>query len=297
MHACVRMQFDEAKRDVDIAMHTFLHEEVAGKEAIAGFQISYKEVAALELELTALRREEAERSAVLRELASQRDRVALAIAQKLAKVKDVAAGARIKEMELQDLHKTRRHVARRIRDFEKLYDLVKNQRNKFVNLIQAAGQSTTEMRDKLKVLANELNILHSEVVNKDKLLGQSRSQASAAVAERDQLRVELGRLGVTFRDRQTTVDEQVRWAGGEGEGGWRGRRRWGGGWREGKGGGGEGGREGKGVAGRGDAAKVFTATGWRCHSTQSTLLPCGLLTATAAWLHICTVLCTLRQLP
>lgn len=27
-------------------------------------------------------------------------------------------------------------VGRRIRDFEKLYDLVKNQRNKFVNLIQ-----------------------------------------------------------------------------------------------------------------------------------------------------------------
>jgi hypothetical protein len=29
------------------------------------------------------------------------------------------------------------------------------------------------------------------------------------VAERDQLRVELGRLGATFRDRQQLVDEQV----------------------------------------------------------------------------------------
>lgn len=159
-------QMEEAKRDVDIAMHTFLTEEVSGKDAVSGFQLSYKEVAALELELTSLRREEHERSAVLRELASHRDRVALAIAQKLAKVKDVQAGARIKELELQDLHKTRRHVARHICDFEKLYDLVKNQRNKFVNLIQAAGQSTTEMRDKLKVLMNELNILHSEVVSK-----------------------------------------------------------------------------------------------------------------------------------
>ncbi len=32
-------------------------------------------------------------------------------------------------------------TVRRIRDYEKLYDLVKNQRNKFVNLIQARGLS------------------------------------------------------------------------------------------------------------------------------------------------------------
>ena len=32
-------------------------------------------------------------------------------------------------------------IQRRIRDFEKLYDLVKNQRNKFVNLIQVGGAS------------------------------------------------------------------------------------------------------------------------------------------------------------
>ncbi len=46
------------------------------------------------------------------------------------------ATARIKEVELAELKKIRREVQRRIRDFEKLYDLVKNQRNKFVNLIQ-----------------------------------------------------------------------------------------------------------------------------------------------------------------
>jgi len=44
--------------------------------------------------------------------------------------------ARIKEVELAELKKIRKETLRRIRDFEKLYDLVKNQRNKFVNLIQ-----------------------------------------------------------------------------------------------------------------------------------------------------------------
>lgn len=45
---------------------------------------------------------------------------------------------------------------------------------------------------------------------KDKLLVQSRSQHTAAVAERDALRIELGKFGATFRDKQSVVDEQVR---------------------------------------------------------------------------------------
>jgi hypothetical protein len=37
---------------------------------------------------------------------------------------------------VQDLKKIRHDTSGRISDFEKLYNLVKNQRNKFVNLIQ-----------------------------------------------------------------------------------------------------------------------------------------------------------------
>lgn len=48
-----------------------------------------------------------------------------------------------------------------------------------------------------------------QVHTKDKLLGQSRSQHQSAVAERDQLRIELGKLGATFRDKQDVVDEQI----------------------------------------------------------------------------------------
>ncbi len=44
---------------------------------------------------------------------------------------------------------------------------------------------------------------------KDKLLVQSRSQHQSAVAERDSLRIELGKLGNAFRSKQDAVDEQV----------------------------------------------------------------------------------------
>ena len=43
---------------------------------------------------------------------------------------------RIKDMDVAELKKIGKDVERRVRDYQKLYDLVKNQRNKFVNLIQ-----------------------------------------------------------------------------------------------------------------------------------------------------------------
>lgn len=67
-------ELSDVKRELDIQMAAFLHEEADGKEKVALFQLTYKEVAALEAELAALKREEAERDTILRDLGSQRDR-------------------------------------------------------------------------------------------------------------------------------------------------------------------------------------------------------------------------------
>jgi len=200
---------EDVQRQMDVNMSEFLQEEAVGKEKATMFLLTFKQVSLMEEELRQLKREEMENGRIILELGSQRDRLTLSIAQKMEKVKEVEQSARIKDLEVSELKKIRKDIVRRTRDYEKLYDLVKNQRNKFVNLIQSANQSTTEMKDKSKILNNELEILHSEVHSKDKLLGQSRSQHSSAVSERDQLRIELGRLGTTFRGKQDVVDEQI----------------------------------------------------------------------------------------
>eukprot|EP00798_Chlamydomonas_sp_ICE-L_P024336 gene24336-9952_t len=200
-----KREMEEAKRDLDITMNHFLTEEGVGKDNAASVQLTLKQVTLMDEELRHLKHEEGERAKILKELASQRDRVALAIAQKLAKVKEIELSVRIREVELAELKKIQKDVQRRTKDYQKLYELVKNQRNKFVNLIQ----SVHEMKDKSKILHSESDILHSEVNVKGKLLSQSRSQHQSAVSERDQLRIELGKYGTTFRNKQSTVDEQI----------------------------------------------------------------------------------------
>ncbi|KAF5835566.1 coiled-coil flagellar protein, move backward only 2 [Dunaliella salina] len=79
-------QTEELRRDLDIAMSDFLQEENVGKEKAAIFQLTFKQVALHEEELRGLKHDEASRASILADLSSQRDRVALSIAQKLAKV-------------------------------------------------------------------------------------------------------------------------------------------------------------------------------------------------------------------
>lgn len=63
-------------------------------------------------------------------------------------------------------------MARRGRDFVKLYDLVRNQRNKFVTLIGSAKQAAAEMEDRLKLLSSELSILKGEAAEKQKVVSK-----------------------------------------------------------------------------------------------------------------------------
>ena len=56
----------------------------------------------------------------------------------------------------------------RLKDFAKLYDVIKNERNKCVNLIQTSTQKAAEMKEKIKILQNEIEILRTAVMQKDR---------------------------------------------------------------------------------------------------------------------------------
>lgn len=49
-----------------------------------------------------------------------------------------------------------------------MYDVIKSDRNKCVNQIQICTQRASEMKEKLKILSNEFEILRTSVVQKEK---------------------------------------------------------------------------------------------------------------------------------
>ena len=50
------------------------------------------------------------------------------------------------------------------------YEVVKNERNGYVNAIQASSQALAEMKERIKILQNEVEILRNESAEKDRAL-------------------------------------------------------------------------------------------------------------------------------
>ncbi|XP_075252758.1 coiled-coil domain-containing protein 146-like [Convolutriloba macropyga] len=111
---------------------------------------------------------------------------------------------KIKKMMEEDHKKKKREMEIKLSDYAKVYDLVKNERQKCITTIQASTQKAAEMREKIKILENEIEILRSTVQTKEKQLAKSRLQRINAIVQRDTLRNEVTKL-----KRQNSHDKEV----------------------------------------------------------------------------------------
>lgn len=197
------------KGEINVAMNAYIREESIGKDKAALFQASYADVAGLENEVAAHKKDEQVRAKSIVELSAQRERISRQAAMKQRKCKETAELVNIKDLTITDLKKRRKEMQHRLKDFTQLYDLVKSQRNKFTNLIISSGQSIAEMKEKLRILGNEVDILREEVVSKDKVLSKAHTGLQTSIHDREALRMDLNRALATFRERQDNVDQQI----------------------------------------------------------------------------------------
>lgn len=98
-----------------------------------------------------------------------------------------------KQLQIQDHAKKHQEMQVKLKDFAKLYDIIKNERNKCVNLIQTSTQKAAEMKEKIKILQNEIEILRTAVSQKDRQLQKQRLKHTNAVVIRDTLRNEVAK--------------------------------------------------------------------------------------------------------
>lgn len=91
----------------------------------------------------------------------------------------------VKELQLLDLTKQLGDINNRLRQFGAMYEVVKNERNTFANNIQSASQSIAEMRERIKILHNEIDILKNESHAKDKALAKEHQAHAIASVQRD----------------------------------------------------------------------------------------------------------------
>jgi hypothetical protein len=113
-------------------------------------------VEALESEVIHWMAEEKRQSKLISVLSAQRDIKARESARVEQKQKDARQHVRMKELIILDLTKRCNELSNRLKEFSALYEVVKNERNKYVNLIQSSAQALAEMREKIRILNNEV---------------------------------------------------------------------------------------------------------------------------------------------
>ena len=200
---------EKIRADIDKEMKAYITEESAGKEKGSEFEAAYAQVANLEDIIKHLKKEEAERNRVERDVRTQVDRLIKTIALKREKHREQTEKAGSLDNELDDLKKQTKENARRQKELSSAFHEVQSQRNKFAQLIEAGEQTKAETGEKLRVLANEIDILRSESGDKEIKLVHAHAQLTGAMTARDVLRQDINKRAVVFRESRDRIDEQA----------------------------------------------------------------------------------------
>ena len=200
---------EKIRADIDKEMKAYITEESAGKEKGGEFEAAYAQVANLEDIIKHLKKEEAERNRVERDVRTQVDRLIKTNALKREKCREETEKAGSLDNELDDLKKQTKEIARRQKELSSAFHEVQSQRNKFAQLIEAGKQTKSEMGEKLRVLANEIDILRSESGDKEIKMVHVHAQLTGAMTARDVLRQDINKRAVVLRESRDRIDEQA----------------------------------------------------------------------------------------
>lgn len=197
------------RRDIDQLVASLLKEEGLEKRQREQLLELAESCKAVEAEKDQWHKEELLAVKQVAALKAQRDNKSREVTRLEESRRATIETSKMKELHLIDLTKQLADINGRLRQFAAMYEVVKTERNAFANSIQAASQSIAEMRERIKILHNEVDILKNESTAKDKALAKERQAHALASVQRDALRAEANKASVVYREKQSAVESQI----------------------------------------------------------------------------------------
>lgn len=163
----------------------------------------------LEEQVEKLREEETKLVEEIKFLSTIREKMARTASQAMAQARETKEELKVKELLILDLNKKFQETEFRLNSFVALYEEVRNARNKYVSLIQNSSQDLAEMKERIKILQNEVEILRNECSEKDRDLVDIKHNVTIAVYKRDSQRAELNKCDFKCRNKQSISGQKV----------------------------------------------------------------------------------------
>merc|ERR1719206_244750 len=193
------------KEDIDIFIASFLNAEDFELEKKAMLKTKRDTMAQRQLGIAAQKAEERLLRERLRELSLLREQLMKDTSRVCAEMHAQRQQMKVKEIECMDLSKKSLSKVQNLKECRKQYEAMKNSRNRYANLVQNTYQALSEMKEKIKIVENELEILKNENVSKETALIEESRILTAAQYTRDQLRFELNKSQHIWADKRAEI--------------------------------------------------------------------------------------------
>jgi len=200
---------DEMEAEVNLFLGAHLKQETLEREKKDEYDTINAQMGELQKELTKLKEEETNWVAHFKMLASHREKLAREASMAHRQSRETEYEVAMKQLEEDEYKKKYSEISLKQKQFLTLYEAVKNERSRCVTKIQNRAQHLSEMKEKLKILQNEVEILRMESASKDKQLQKLRTEATRLNVAKDQLQNDKIRITTKGESLNEQVEQYV----------------------------------------------------------------------------------------
>ncbi|XP_055276670.1 coiled-coil domain-containing protein 146 isoform X1 [Moschus berezovskii] len=125
------------------------------------------------------------------------------------KYTNIVREIKAKDLEIQIHRKKKREIHRRLREFAKLYDTIRNERNKFINLLHKAHQKVNEIKERHKMSLNELEILRNSAVTQERKLQNSMLKHANNITIRESMQNDVCKIVAKLQEMKEKKEAQL----------------------------------------------------------------------------------------
>lgn len=202
-------ELDIVNENIEKIVLQILANERDNKELAKQIQELMSEVDKRRLTLDQLREKEREMNVEVNSASLIRDRKAREYALMKKKTLDIKNHAHEKHLNFLDLARKAEEIYKRSEDFSLLYETVKIDRNKHVSAIQSASQLIVELKDKIRTINAEGDVLAREYNSISHSVELQKNQINEHYKIRDSLKEALEKAELEYQKYEDQIDIQM----------------------------------------------------------------------------------------
>ena len=204
----LNQQLQHAMEQKESAFQAFVRMENITSEVLSEIKLALDDKNRKQLIHDQLSKKEHEIERQLAEVSIIRDRKAREMASMIKKTKEAKDRAKQSKLDIDELERKKSLIHQKLKEYSELYEKVKSDRNRYVKTIQTSRQLIVELKEKIRILDNEVEVLRKEFEIIDAEVYMKKNELSQTRNRRDTTKSELKKFHLKFENLKQNQEYQ-----------------------------------------------------------------------------------------